>query len=689
MPRQGAAARARVIEPGVLTRIHGALLIAAGLGGLGGCASMAERLGGLVGGPGASTLSSTSTPDHGAASPGLMLDIDAPAELKAVLGQHLDLARLAQLPDSEAPDASEITRLMAAAPAQARTLLQTEGYFAAEVAVQRQPGAPRHLQLKVRPGVRARVASVEVRAMGALAQQARAETGPGEMQATQPAVQLQAKALLQRLQTSGDLRRGDAFRNNAWADSKQQWLATLRAAGYASARLRSSAADVDVASASVALSVLLDSGPLHLAGPLQVQGLKQHDLQTVHNLASFATGQPLTESALLDFQDRLQKIGLFEAVSVTYLAQDPTDTGVQQGAQVTMPLGAPAASLAAVDRPAAMLVQVPVQVQLRELPLQQATVGLGWSTDSGPRASLDHTHRRLFGRAITAHNKLEWGRDAQRWSGDFFSHPGPGFTRWLLGAQLERLNGQNDVVVSQRLRLGRTQDTSTIERLVFVEALSSRQTSVGSSSLSNAGKSDAQALSANLHLVLRRLDNVLLPTQGASLSLQLGVGQARSAQAESGPFTRLLGRFTVYRPIDLLGAPWYAKARIEAGQIIKREAVAVPEALGFRAGGDESVRGYEHRSLAPQLGGSDLSGNVLITGSAELARPISAALPALWGAVFVDAGNAALRWQDLRPVFGYGLGVRWRSPIGPVRADLAWADALHRWRLHLSAGVSF
>jgi len=61
----------------------------------------------------------------------------------------------------------------------------------------------------------------------------------------------------------------------------------------------------------------------------------------------------------------------------------------------------------------------------------------------------------------------------------------------------------------------------------------------------------------------------------------------------------------------------------------------------------------------------------------------------VWGAVFVDAGRAVDRWQDFKPAVGYGFGVRWRSPIGPVRADLAWADELRKARLHLTVGVTF
>jgi translocation and assembly module TamA len=62
-----------------------------------------------------------------------------------------------------------------------------------------------------------------------------------------------------------------------------------------------------------------------------------------------------------------------------------------------------------------------------------------------------------------------------------------------------------------------------------------------------------------------------------------------------------------------------------------------------------------------------------------------------WGvAAFVDAGNAVAQAADLaRLPWGAGLGARIRTPLGPVRADVAWGDATREVRLHLSLGVNF
>jgi translocation and assembly module TamA len=84
-----------------------------------------------------------------------------------------------------------------------------------------------------------------------------------------------------------------------------------------------------------------------------------------------------------------------------------------------------------------------------------------------------------------------------------------------------------------------------------------------------------------------------------------------------------------------------------------------------------------------------VGGRVLLTGRVEAEHPLLDRLPALLGAVFVDAGNAADRWTTLHPVLGYGVGVHYRSPVGPLRLDVAYGQDVHQLRLHLSVGVAF
>ena len=584
----------------------------------------------------------------GPRSLGVRIEIEAPADLKVLLERHLDLVRLGRVARDEVED-SEWSRLIDAAPAQVRQLLLTEGYVAPRVMLQRQPGRsagqPDVVVLQIDPGQRARISRFTIEVEGALetGAQAGAQAGAG-------AESEHARKTMDQLRARWALQPGSAFRNALWTDAKSSALARLRAAGYATAVWSGTGAEIDPDRNEVRLFLVVDSGPLFRFGGLVIDGLTTQDESTVLNLAATKAGTPVTETLLLDFQDRLQKSGLFESISVT-LDADPARADAAR-----------------------------VQVRLGEAPLQVYTFGLGFSANTGARASVEHVYRRVFGFAATARNKAEWGQKRQVWNGEISTHTGAGLYRNLLGGAVERLKSDSDTVLSQRVRLGRTQDTQRIERLFYAEVERSQREAAST-------RVEAVAVSGNFHAVWRDLDSLLLPTRGVSLALQLGAGRSHGTNTDGGYFGRTYARITGYLP---LGRQLYAQARLEAGHVyLADKDTVLPESQLFRAGGDDSVRAYAPRSLGPLTNGVVGGGKALLTTSFELATPISNKLPSLWGAVFVDAGNAANDFRDFKAVIGTGLGLRWRSPVGPLRMDLAWSPETRKTRLHFSVGITF
>ncbi|KAA8997718.1 outer membrane protein assembly factor [Affinibrenneria salicis] len=95
----------------------------------------------------------------------------------------------------------------------------------------------------------------------------------------------------------------------------------------------------------------------------------------------------------------------------------------------------------------------------------------------------------------------------------------------------------------------------------------------------------------------------------------------------------------------------------------------VPPSLRFFAGGDRSIRGYKYKSISPRDDEDKLTGaSRLVTGSLEYQYNVTGKW---WGAVFVDSGEAVndIKQDDFKT--GAGVGVRWASPIGPVKLDIA------------------
>jgi translocation and assembly module TamA len=602
---------------------------------LAGCAALGGKTAPADAEPGAPGAAGAAAPARASAT----LEVVAPPALKALLEKYLDIARVGSLTHDDSIDDSEWSRLIDAAPAQARELLQTEGYFEPRIVLTREPdagGAQHRVKLVLEPGPRVHISRVTLDV-------------EGELERAASAGNARAVRTLAELRSAWALPAGQPFRNPAWEQAKAAALARLRAAGYASATWSGTGAEIDAPTQQARLFVVADSGPLYRFGELEVEGLAAQDLQTVKNLANFRVGTPVSETLLLDYQDRLQKAGLFDSATVT-LDPDPAHAGAAR-----------------------------IHVRVSEAPLQVYTFGVGISANTGPRASVEHLYRRVFGFAATSRNKLEWGGLRQAWDGELSSHPGEGLYRYVLGGTVERLQSDTDVVLSQRVHVGRTQDMQRRERYYFLETERSEQTT-------DSAKIDTLAFTANYHLILRRLDDLVLPTKGYTLSLQGNLGRSRGTNAETGPFSRLYGRFTGYLP---LGGTWYGQARLELGQVVKKDAVAVPQSQLFRAGGDDSVRGYGYRSLGPLLDGAVTGGTTMMTTSIEFARPVSASLPSVWGAVFADAGNASDGFKSLHPVVGVGVGVRWRSPVGPLRLDWAYGEAVHSARLHFSVGIAF
>ncbi len=564
------------------------------------------------------------------------LRVEAPSGLDDLLERHLDLARFRGQSDITE---LELGRLIAAAPAQARALLETEGYFAAQVQARREPsapGEPAQVVVEVLPGPRTSVGRLTLEIQGDL--QDLAEGGDAH-----------AASLTQTLMERWPLQPGTPFTQAGWTAAKNAFLAGLRADGYPAASYAGTVAQVDATTHQVRIFVVADSGPLFRVGPIRVEGVERTTEDAVRNLAPFDTGDIFTEKMLLDYQERLQRSGLYAGVAVE-LEGDPQQARA-----------------------------APVIVRVRENKLQSATVSVGFSTNTGPRAGVEYTHRRIFGFEWIATGRIKLARDQRDIGLDLLSYPKEDGYRNLFSLAAEMLDAGGARTDTQSVRYGRSQDTERISRLYYLEFNRTRLETA-------SGQTTDRALWANYEWTWRRVDSIVFPTRGVVVQAQGGGGVADDAQGDRGPFARAMLHAHTYWPLP---GQRIGLLRGQVGQVFTRDGLRVPDSLLFRAGGDDSVRGYGYRTLGPVRDGAVVGGPVIATGTAELMWPISSRLRDWYGAVFVDAGHAARRWADWKPVVGYGAGVRWRSPIGPLRADIAYGDEVKRFRLHLSVGVTF
>lgn len=125
--------------------------------------------------------------------------------------------------------------------------------------------------------------------------------------------------------------------------------------------------------------------------------------------------------------------------------------------------------------------------------------------------------------------------------------------------------------------------------------------------------------------------------------------------------------------------------RAQAGYIAVDDFKDVPYNLRYFTGGDQTIRGFDYKSLSPVADGYKIGGQALAIGSLEYNYQFK---PGWRAAVFTDVGNAYDKEWSNPTEYGVGLGVRWASPIGPIRIDVASgiSDDGHPIRVHFFIG---
>lgn len=125
--------------------------------------------------------------------------------------------------------------------------------------------------------------------------------------------------------------------------------------------------------------------------------------------------------------------------------------------------------------------------------------------------------------------------------------------------------------------------------------------------------------------------------------------------------------------------------RGDLGYIFAQDFSKVPYNLRYFAGGDQSIRGFDYKSLAAEQDGFKIGGQALAVGSLEYNYQFKEGWRA---AIFSDVGNAYDQDFSTPTAYSVGLGVRWASSIGPIRIDVASgiSDDSHPIRIHFFIG---
>jgi translocation and assembly module TamA len=551
------------------------------------------------------------------------VEIEAPKRLTEVLRANLDLVRWSARGDITE---DQLRQLVATASEQARNLLATEGYFTPEVQTELTRANDGWLaRMKVDPGEPTQVVSLDLRLRG-----------PIEADAARD----------ERLASARDafeLKPGQIFRQADWDAAKRKALQSVQQRRYATARIVNSRAAIDPESRAARLEVEIDSGPPFVFGELNIAGLDRYPPSIVRNLSPIRSGEPYDEQQMLDFQRRLLTVGQF-ASAVVAADVDPAK--------------APSAD---------------VRVAVVEAEAREIELGAGYSTDRGARFQAGYLDHNTFGRAWRLNSLVKIDQLSEEVVGGLtFPRNEKG---WRYGME-GRYNNQ-DIQGEQRTDWSVTgAHTYTVEKY---ESQQSLQLLEERQQLADGTQDSSRALFAAQTWTWNWLDDLILPSRGQLLRMQLG-GASRSLGSDQN-FVRLHGRGLYMRPVGGFGT---LTLRLEAGAVHAGSRAGIPSAYLFRTGGDTSVRGYAFESLGVPEGGAIVGGRFMAAGGVEYTQWL---LPQWGAAVFYDAGDAVDRPADFRAAAGYGVGARWRSPVGTLSLDVAYGEETDEVRLHFTVGL--
>ncbi|MHB1245218.1 MAG: autotransporter assembly complex protein TamA [Sulfuriferula sp.] len=554
------------------------------------------------------------------------VELDVPKAYHDLLQNNLDINRWH---NTQALNATQLHRLYQAAPDDIRKLLATEGFYSPEITASiALQDKPIQIRFVIVPGLPTQVENIDLSLQGPVEQMP----------------QLRDKLLTQLRQT-WQLPVGSVFRQAAWESAKRDTLKALLINRFPSARIASSQAVVNPQTRKVILNVVLDSGPAFSFGTLHITGLERYPSTIVERLNPIQAGSPYSQAKLLELQARLQDTTYFRSVSVS-ADTDPAHPD-----------------------------NVPVQVNVVENPSSKLGFGIGVSTDSGLRGQIEYQDLNIMQRGWRFKTLVKLETKQQSLNTELqLPRNDLGYLD-SINAFHERtdIEGENSVRsgagVKRRRSKGRIETTLAL------------QYQVEQQSITGAADNNLKALTLNYIWTYRNVNNPMFPTRGYVFSAQLG-GATRALLSDQD-FVRGYTRGVYYLPV---GQRDGLILRGELGGVLATSRNGIPSDFLFRTGGDQSVRGYSYLSLGVKQGNAIVGGRYLAVGSVEYDHWLTER----WGAaVFYDVGDAADSIPDLHLVQGYGIGARWKSPVGPLNLDLAYGQAVHAVRLHFSIGVSF
>ncbi|RMT84334.1 Surface antigen [Pseudomonas viridiflava] len=521
-------------------------------------------------------------------------------------------------------DAKALRNFSLGAEQQAEKAAQALGYYQAQIDSEIEDGENPRLIMKILPGEPIRLRNVVIRVNG-------------------PAASMKAF----KVPKSDALKSGAVLNHGNYEDAKRLIQNQGSRYGFFSGRFSQQRLAIDPRAGVADIDLVYDSGPRYSLGKVVFSGDAPFDEDLLKRMVPFKENTPYDSQLIAELNQAMQASGYFEGVRVD---------------------AAPTAAVSDV---------IPVTVQLETRKPRTMGLGLGYSTDVGPRGRANWTRHWANPQGHSYGFESEISAPRQNiglWYDVPLDPPLTDKLRFAGGYQYEEIAGTDSL--SKLLTVGpewHSKLPSGWERVISLKWQREEYRLGDDSGLSTL-------LMPGISYSYLRSDDRIDPHHGYRLQFDAQVakeGMLSDANLVRGNVL-LKGLTTVAQNHRFLG-------RVQLGGNFTDGYTSIPPSLRFFAGGDQSVRGYDYQNLSPTNSDGDrIGGRYMVAGSVEYQYSIAEK----WRlATFIDQGNSfnSLDMPSLKT--GVGFGVRWVSPVGPLRLDLAHAlDDDGGVRLHFSMG---
>ncbi|WP_413625732.1 autotransporter assembly complex protein TamA [Luteibacter sp. Lutesp34] len=544
---------------------------------------------------------------------GIVLRVDGVDEnLRNAVVAGVELGQYAQRDVT----AAQVRRLYEKAPDEVQSALRPYGYYeATATGDMKQVGTNWEVTLHVVPGIPVKVTSVQV-------------------EVTDDAAKVPA---VRRTVRGVENLKDKPMNDGAYDTARDAVSGALTATGFLDARLVTHTVEVNRAEHSAAVKLRWEAGQRYRYGRVRFKNSQFRD-GFLDRYVPFKSGDYFSQGQLLELQQALNGADYFAVVNVI-----PDTDNAKEGT-------------------------IDIDVELAPAKRTIYTGGPFFGTDTGPGLRGGIEKRWVNDRGHKWKNELVAAQRLKTLSTLYqIPMPGPNQRSFNFGANFRDANTVTSKSRTLQLVANETRLWHGWQRTIGINALSGTFT-VGK----RGGEGDnaeglergrSTLLYPEITLARKSGDNPTFVRRGWSLTV--------TGRTTAGPllsdasFSQLIG------DVKWIRSFWGSNRLIlrgSAGKIWTSDFSALPPQLRFFAGGDRSVRGYDFESIGPRnVYGRVIGGEGLLVGSTEVEHYFTRN----WGmAAFVDAGNA-FTGTDYSPRVGAGLGVRWLSPVGMIRVDVA------------------